>query len=218
MTSSSPLMPINKDELWLLEVVVEAGTPLSMLVGPEVALALNMPRSHGLSLGALCEKLVSLSERGLIRIHRAQDEGEVIRSHPEVERALAEREPFDLGGFVYRLTDKGGASWEHYARPDWSRFINASWSTEPNECVIEASSQDVAEEAYQRHEGAGSEFQPIPASKHGEVLVPWWATYWKMLPTGYRLRYDWMPRPRDVRRMMSQPKQGPWYSRLALDR
>jgi hypothetical protein len=219
MTSSPLLTPIDKDDLWLLEVVAEFATPLSMLMAPDVALALNMPRSHGLSREALCEKLVSLSERGLIRVHHSEDEGEVIHSHVDIDRALVERKkPFNGRGFVYGLTDKGGASWEHYAQPDWSRFIDASVGTEPDECVIEAPSRDLAEEEYQRHEGDGSEYQPLPASKRGEVLVPWSATYWKVLPTGYRLRYEWVPRPQDVRRMMSLPGRVPWYSSLALDR
>ena len=47
--------------------------------------------------------------------------------------------------------------------------------------------------------------------------MPWRATYWKELPSGYRLRYEWVKRPADVRRMMSASVRPPWFSELVLD-
>ncbi|OJT19329.1 hypothetical protein BO221_36720 [Archangium sp. Cb G35] len=209
---------MDEDDLWLLEAVVELATPLHMLLGPKVALALNMPRGHGLSPEALCEKLASLSERELIRVHQAGDEAVVARTRAELERALSQGERFSPDRFVYRLTPRGGEAWEHYAQPDWSRYIDAGWDREPEICVIEAASREAAEEEYQRHERSGNEYRPLPESKHGEVLRPWWATYWKVLPAGYRLRYAWVSRQLDVHRIMSSPPPAPWYSSLAHDR
>jgi hypothetical protein len=32
---------------------------------------------------------------------------------------------------------------------------------------------------------------PVPGSKHWDVLEPWQATYWKVLPLGHRMRFSY---------------------------
>lgn len=164
MHAPPSVAPADKDDLWFLEVVAELRTPLCMLTGPTVALGLNMRRGHGLSPAALCEKLASLRERALIRVYRAGDEAQVAPTRAEIERALAESTRRDPNGFVYGLTEKGGAAWAHYARPDWSRYVSAEWGFEawgsgPDECVIKAISLEAAEQEYQRHERSGDAYR-----------------------------------------------------------
>ncbi|EPX59579.1 hypothetical protein D187_002740 [Cystobacter fuscus DSM 2262] len=195
----------------------ELRTCLSMLLGPEVALALNLRRGHGLSFEALHEKLVSLSERDLIQVYSVENEQQVMLACEDFGRALAESRPRGSDTFAYQLTARGGATWEHYARPDWSRYLTAWSSLEPRECVIEANSREAAEAEYRLHEVDGSGHQPVAESKRGEALVPWQATYWKVLPTGYRLRYDWVPRPAGFSGRKPLPGRKRWYVSLALD-
>jgi hypothetical protein len=214
--SSAPPAVIDKDDLWFLEVVAEFGTPLYMLLLPDVAMALNMRRSHGLSFEALCEKLASLCERDLIQIRQFSDGGQVARTREEITRVLAGSKPRDPEGFGYLLTARGGSTWEHYARPDWSRYVDSEFGYDPPEGIINASSREAAEAAFQRCMDDGSTEQPLPESKQGEVLVPWRATYWKELPSGYRLRYAWVKRRADVLRTITSVSH-PWFSKLVLD-
>lgn len=130
---------------------------------------------------------------------------------------LAGSKPRDPEGFVYVLTARGGRTWEHYARPDWSCYVASYIGYHPQEGTIHASSREAAEAEFQRCMDDGDIAQPIPESKQGEVLVPWQATYWKELPSGYRLRYAWVKRRQDLRRMMSASVSPPWFSTLVLD-
>jgi hypothetical protein len=215
--SSAPPAVIDKEDLWFLESVAEFGTPLYMLLLPDVAMALNMSCAHGLSPEALCEKLVLLCERDLIQIRQSADGGQVARTREEITRVLAGSRPRDPEGFGFQLTARGGRTWEHYARPDWSGYVDSYTRVDPQEGIIHASSREAAEAEFQRCMDDGSTEQPIAESKQGEVLVPWRATYWKELPSGYRLRYEWVKRSADVRRMMSAPVRPPWFSALVLD-
>ncbi|MFP2929151.1 hypothetical protein ACLESO_28905 [Pyxidicoccus sp. 3LG] len=204
--------------LWLLEVAMELPTPLHMLAEPNPHVALNMPDDPRFSREELCERLSALAENGLIRIHVVPDGLEELFSPEEISRALDRRTSRSY--FSYSLTPEGGALWERHALPDWSRYINAgeepTADTEPDSWVIEAASLEAAEAEFRFHETLGDENQPVPESKRGEALAPWHITYWKTLPSGYRLRYTTVPRPRDVQRMMSVPPRPPWYTRTRL--
>jgi hypothetical protein len=214
--SFSPAL-IDKDDLWFLDVVSELSTSLAMLLGPEDAVALNMRRGHGLSVEALARKLASLSARGLIQVSQSAERGEEARTQAEIARALAVSRDRGPEVFFYRLTALGGVTWEHYARPDWRLYLSAWTDFDSRECRIEASSCEAAEAEYRRHGVNGSGEQPVDASKRGEDVVPWRATYWKVLPSGYRLRYAWIPRPQDVAKTIALSPSAPWYSPLALD-
>ena len=215
---SFPSETLDPNDLWFLEAAAELRTPLRLLMGREAALALNMPRPHGLSREALGAKLTSLSDRGLIRIHSAQDESVLAQTHAEIDLAWAKGKYSEPGGFIYGLTPRGGELWERYARPDWSRYSDSTVGYQPDVGVIEAISLEAAEAVYQRHERGDDEYEPLAESKQGEVLVPWQATYWKTLPTGYRLRYEWMYRRHGVLKPPPEPPPPPWYSSAVLKR
>lgn len=205
-------------DLWLLEVVLELPTPLHMLAGSEPHVALNMPDDPRFSREELCERLSSLAERDLIRIYELPDGLEELYSPDDISRAIDTRRARSF--FGYALTPGGGALWERHARPDWSRYVNAGQEPTahdaPDAWVIEAVSPEAAEAEFRFHESLGDGNQPVPESRHGEVLVPWQVTYWKTLPGGYRLRYATLPRPPDPQRALSLPPRPPWYLRARL--
>ena len=57
-----------------------------------------------------------------------------------------------------------------------------------------------------------SEVVVIPGSKHWDVLRPWQATYWKELPVGHRLRfnYEWVARSFEP----TDPKISEWFKEI----
>ncbi|WP_217918893.1 hypothetical protein [Myxococcus sp. AM010] len=210
--------PVESLDLWLLEAAMELPTPLHMLVEPNPHVALNMADDPRLSREELCERLSLLAERGLIRVHMLPDGLQALFSPEAISSAMDARQ--SRTPFGYSLTDAGGAAWEHHARPDWSRFVNAGQEPSADDAqdawVIEAASLEAAEGEFHFHESLGDVHQPVSASKRGEVLTPWQVTYWKALPHGYRLRYVTVPRPPDPARSRSVPSRLPWYTRVWL--
>lgn len=226
---STPHPPerIDGTDFWFLDVVVELATPLRMLLGPDVGLALNKRRVHGLSREALGERLVRLSERGLIRVNADGQEDSPLRTREQIAHALDVSATHNTPStprqylYWYWLTDRGGAVWEQHARPDWSRYVTAWSSTDPNEAVIEAASREVAEAEFRWGEDHG-QYRPRPGSRRDEALAPWQATYWKTLPAGYRLQYAWdeLPVRERIHRGWAQapsPSNSAWYTEPDFD-
>ena len=214
------LPPIDKDDLWLMDAVVEQATSVRLLLLPDVEVAMNMGRSHGLTFETLAEKLFSLCQRDLIQVLQLRDYGRVARTREDVLDALTVSRTHSEETFYYRLTTLGGTVWEDHARPDWSRFIISSANIESLTGTIEAASRESAEAKFQSYlEGDGFPTQqPLVNSRRGQDLNPWHATDWKILPQGYQLDYDWVPReePR-FRRRSAHACPSFWYTRLALD-
>ncbi|WP_240358717.1 hypothetical protein [Myxococcus vastator] len=210
--------PVEALDRWLLEAAMELPTPLHMLVEPNPHIALNMADDPRLSREELCERLSLLAERGLIRVHMLPDGLQELFSPEEISNAMDARQ--SRTPFGYSLTAAGGAVWEHDARPDWSRFVNAGQEPSADDAqdawVIEAASLEAADAEFRFHESLGDVHQPVSESKHGEVLTPWQVTYWKALPHGYRLRYVTVPRPSNPARSSSVPSRPPWYTRVWL--
>jgi hypothetical protein len=121
---------------------------------------------------------------------------------------------------MYGLTPDGGAAWEALTHPDWNLFVDHWTSIEPKEACIEAASRDKAFAEYQRDGDPHNPSEPIAETLREEVLVPWRATYWKTLTSGYRLRYAWRslpPRRLSCRARLPRADPSPeWYSRPGL--
>jgi hypothetical protein len=187
-------MTLAEDEKWLLELVVEARAPLSLLANPELELAINRlaPRRAAHAWRALVD---GLRGRALIEL---TDEG---------------------GETYFALTRDGGAAWEAFARPDWSRFIDARADGTDAEviCADRARLDAFVASRWQAWIPAGAERR--------DELRPWAATYWKTLPVGYRVRYVYRERePADLttdeyaQRNAWLDDVNRWYERVALTR
>src|SRR5829696_6607097 len=201
-------MSMDKNEYWLLDSVVEAQESLKSLVSEDIEEALNK-RSHGLNRGELIEVMADLFQRGDFlaeRMEKSVSKGFFIPTQTEIEDAFDGR----LTCF-YGLTLQGGARWEEVSQPHWERYISDSVYAEPREGETIGSDRDLVEQ-YDSLSQHNSEIVVIPGSKHWDVLRPWQATYWKELPVGHRLRfnYEWIARsfePRD-------PKISEWFKEI----
>ena len=97
---------------------------------------------------------------------------------------------------LYYLTPEGGEHWEAIARPDWNKLLiddlNIICFPQPDkEPGIFATKRENIEQLLAYGEYLLEERQPIPGTEVWEVLEPWQVTYWKTLPRGYRLRYQY---------------------------
>ena len=191
---------MDKDEYWLLDSVVESRCPLVWLVAKNAGEVLNK-RDHGLNRDELISVLNSLFRRGDLlarRMEKSVEKEIFIPTETEIEAALSRRL-----SCTYGLTLQGGARWEEVSQPHWERYISDSAYLEPQEGEIIGSDRDLVEQ-YDSLSHYNSEISAVPGSKRWDVLRPWQATYWKELPMGHRLRfeYEWVersPEPTDAK-------------------
>ncbi len=98
---------------------------------------------------------------------------------------------------LYYLTPEGGEHWEAIARPDWNKLLIDDLNTicfpqSDKEPGIFATKRENIEQLLAYGEYLlEDDRQPIPGTEVWEVLEPWQVTYWKTLPRGYRLRYQY---------------------------
>lgn len=93
-----------------------------------------------------------------------------------------------LSAFYY-LTPQGGARWEALCHPDWNRFYKQHFfMNNKNESEIICTDRTLIEKHLQF--SSLNDLVPISGTEVWDVLEPWKATYWKTLPKGYRVRYQ----------------------------
>lgn len=191
---------MDAGEYWLLDSVVESRDSLAMLVSNDIETAFNK-RSHGLTRDQLINVLERLFLGGDLLAHRWEKSGLkefFIPTRTDIEEAFNGRVRC-----FYGLTSQGGARWEEVSQPHWERYIHDSVYAEPREGEIIGSDRDLVEQ-YDSLSHYNSEISAVPGSKRWDVLRPWQATYWKELPMGHRLRfeYEWVersPEPTDAK-------------------
>lgn len=177
-------------ELWLLTAAVESFCPLSWLISDTLEAVFNRP-GHGLCRDALITTLLELFNRGDIVAEQSMDGARghpFCPSHSAIERAFDTTMDLDYG-----LTPQGGRYWESLVHPSWQRFW--TFATYPESEVswlreivgADAIRTEHAFELLHVYEAF------VPASLKREELRPWQATYWKSLPTGYRVTYQYVP-------------------------
>lgn len=184
---------LTRGEYWLMETVVEHAVPLAFLWGYRSEEIFNKP-GHCLSRRGLVGGLRRLSVRGLIEFLRFVGDREVpfAPTGEEIETSLDEQGP---GGSpsccYYRLTADGGAVWEAFARPDWSRYISQQ-GTGPGRGKWEAGYCLCADRARLQRYLDGLHWVGLivdPDSVEWGTIRPWRATYWKELPTAYTVSF-----------------------------
>jgi hypothetical protein len=178
---------MNRNEYWLLDSAVEGWYPLFWLVEDNVDEVFNK-RHHGLERDELVSVLAELFERGDLLAQRVEKfiEKEIFTpTRAEIEAALDRQ--FRC---LYGLSSQGGARWEEVSSPQWERYISAGDYYEPREGEVIGSDGQLVEK-YHSLSDYISDRSVIAGSRHWDVLEPWQATYWKELPLGHRLRFNY---------------------------
>jgi hypothetical protein len=176
---------MNRHERWILEAARALRQPIRALTSDGVEEWFNR-HHHRLDPAGVANVLRHLLLEDLIVL--LPGEGGTLLDDQEELRRLVElryREPLFKTTF-YGLTAAGGAAWEEVSQPDWARYIDSSFGIEPNAgeviCADPARAERYVFSPYQEH-------PPLPHSVRRDRLEPWRATYWKTLPTGYRISF-----------------------------
>lgn len=180
---------MDKAEYWLLDSVVEGWYPLWWLVAENIEGAFNK-RNHGLNRDELVSVLDRLFRRGDLlakRMEKSVSKGFFIPTQTQIEEEL-DRRP----SCFYGLTSQGGTRWEEVSQPHWERYITASVCLDPQEGEIIGSDRQMVEK-YDSLSDYLLSVSVVPGSKQWDVLEPWQATYWKVLPLGHRVRFSYEP-------------------------
>ncbi len=195
-----PNPSFTRGEYWLLETAVELREPLCFVYGDEVDVMFNKP-SHGLQRDALLDAIESLFLRGLVEASRIGNDTQTFSmSREEIEVALDAPGPVKKTSsgpientrcIFYQLTAAGGAAWESFAQPDWTKFIFSDPYYHPDDVGKRTSSYCVDKrllEAYLQglhYVDTIVDLESIVWS----VQQPWHPTYWKELPSCHCASY-----------------------------
>jgi len=149
---------------------------------------MNMP-SHGLGAEELAEHFFRLWNSGLVECS-IEESGPPVAPNLELARRQFVRTkdwpPEGDKNLFYRLSRDGGAVWEFFSSPDWSKFFKVSTDYDLNMCELASANRDLVEALRQcedRHPA------PIESTDRWMVLRPWNATYWKTLSSAYQLTF-----------------------------
>ncbi|NJP06976.1 MAG: hypothetical protein HC837_15830 [Chloroflexaceae bacterium] len=195
---------MNNIEYWLLDVVVTRYYPLYILTAPNVAAILNRKYVYGqgLSYSILVDAVGRLFLQGYIQLawwhvplHTWMPMTDLNSSRSTIEAALQGETEVNYG-----LTGKGGAAWEAKLHPNWQKYKDEDVSSEPgNIARITAGSIEVINEYMSLvFPSYLYPFVPIPETLMMEQISPWQATYWKSLPLGYRIQFNYQTAEADV--------------------
>lgn len=184
---------IDKADYAILYGVSEEPWPAWLLLKEETMAGVN--RSWpGLAPRELTEHFFRLWTEGLIECAEEAEEADYTSSVPpdyelarqqfEFDHSSSDRPQSNL--LTYRLSPAGGEVWANYAGVDWSKFYNSWYDSGRNEFRLSASGRRAIELALQLRTISPV---PVPKTERWEILGPWQATYWKILPAGHRISY-----------------------------
>jgi hypothetical protein len=88
----------------------------------------------------------------------------------------------------YYLTSKGGKKWESISHPNWNIFFRWRYFNIEHESEIICAERKVLEKLLKV--GYPGDLIPILGTEVWDMVEPWQATYWKILPSAYRVRYQ----------------------------
>lgn len=185
----------TQGEYWILSSAVELKYPLTWLADPHLEAHFNR-RTHGLDAPALLDTLERLFSEGLLEAERWTSREPVPRlgalSREQIRLALEPNTIGDLWYAHYGLTPEGGAAWESFARPRWDSFLGEEWSADdPTWRTVTCMDRRYLD--HFRRSLALYEQYDAPVKATVEETGPWAATYWKTLPTGFRVTYQYPP-------------------------
>jgi len=180
--------------MWLLDAAVLHGVDLRTLAAPNAGEILNRT-PHGQTAGELAGVIGRMIRAGEITVHRefGRDPPPVDPADPQLLAMLLEGRETRRPSF-YRLTARGSAEWEAWAKPQWSRF--STGGSRNNKAAILAASASVAEELLGLHEYLHHEEAIVEGSIRRRASRNWRATYWKTLAEGHLIGFRTRPRPK----------------------
>lgn len=178
--------------IWLLDAAVEHGVDLRTLAVPNAGEILNR-KPHGHSPEEIAHILVQMVEDGELLLEGDSGRLEETFTAAQLLDLMAEPRTAHHRSW-YRLTERGGAHWEAWARPQWSRY-NIGCSRE-NIGAIGAATASVAEELLGIEEYLNHQHVIVPGSIRRRTFRNWRATYWKTLPEGHLIAFRTRPQPR----------------------
>jgi hypothetical protein len=177
----------ERARLWILETAVEVRPQLALISCPDVEMSLNK-EGHGLTIDELVPVVYEMVQSQLILLcgDREHPMPATSTSRDDVAQILsgsAPREP------VYEMSATGGEIWERAAHPRWENFVSVRGSYHSGRAgvgvwTIEGNTKESVQSVCEKYAYAASEC-PV-----WTTLVPWHATYWKLLPEGYRADID----------------------------
>lgn len=198
---------MNDIRHWLLDAAAELAIPLRVLGAPNAGEMLNR-KPPGLDRTDLALRLEELIARGEIEFCRCIEQRKYEVCPPirtlEIVRLLTEERWQNSELWFYRLTQSGGAAWERWAKPQWSRYVTTCrWD---NFIEIGAASESVANELLELEDDLLWESAIVQGSVRRKAFRRWQATYWKTLPEGYLVAFRTRPLPEQERTARSEAK------------
>jgi hypothetical protein len=149
----------------------------------ELTLVVNRSTSHGLNHSKLVDTLYLLLQEEMLiaEIYESPDgfPVKIIPTRQDIEDALAGKLQI-----YYGLTSLGGEQWEIFSKPNWNLYISGSMGQE--EVSFSGSDRQIIEQ-YLPSLRYSSQQEVISSSEVWESLIPWQATYWKTLPSGWQV-------------------------------
>jgi hypothetical protein len=174
---------LDSAKYWLLDLVCIGIFPIDILVEEDLTIIVNKVTSHGLDRAEIVDILSSLFQEGMLIAELFEEfrnpPVEITPSRQQIEDALAKKIYIQYG-----LSSLGGEQWEKLSKPNWNSYI---YCCEPKDVVILEASDRITIEQYLNLLPYSSKEEVISGSEKWESLVPWQATYWKILPSGWRL-------------------------------
>jgi hypothetical protein len=154
---------------------------------------MNRP-GHGLSVDEIAHSLAEMVRAGELTVsgrHELKSDRAVRderRVYELISKPIHEYQPC-----WYRLTRRGGASWEQWARPDWSRYNTSSGHIRG--IALKAATKANVEELFELERHLHRHREILLETHVTKVLRPWRATYWKCLPEGHLIAFAFTPAP-----------------------
>jgi hypothetical protein len=180
---------MNKLEYWFLDTAIENVIGFSWIVPDERnCLAINCAPLD-LNIPEIADVLETLFQKGDLLAIVYEDFNfyrGFIPSREQIEAGLEQR--LGVNNLGYFLTHQGGKRWESISKPDWSKYFTGA--TGQQEGYLMSASKTLLEK-YLEIKSLVSEQFCISGTEVWETLIPWQVTYWKSLPVGYKVHYQY---------------------------
>jgi hypothetical protein len=180
---------MSKLEYWFLDTAVEDVIGFSWVVPDERnCLAINRAPIN-LNIAEIADILETLFQKGdLLAVLYADlnfSKG-FIPSREQIEAGLEQR--LGINNLGYFLTPQGGEKWESVSKPNWNKYFTGATGQQEGYLM---SASKVLLETYLEMKCLAREECYISGTEVWETLIPWQATYWKSLPIGHKVHYQY---------------------------
>lgn len=181
---------MNAAEYWLLDSVITLPMPLHLLHPDRPGLIEAFCSHHGLTYDQLVATLMTLLQEECLYLYVPSSYGlgnpSIPATKASVEQILS-GEPWSP--VHYGVTATGGARWEAVSGPDWGRYTMIGGAGDARSWWIEGRDRPLLEEWLRVYPIARGTHGLVAESVRWQTQQPWWATYWKCLPVGYRVYF-----------------------------